>query len=98
MTTSPNTVSPRGGLIQALHVPGPIPGLADKLMLFGRFVGSWGLEWTGTDPMASPPPRMASCTSAGSSAAESYLDRPRSGPARRGPDAPGLPRLDDPVL
>ncbi|MGB0098128.1 MAG: hypothetical protein WBP81_37025 [Solirubrobacteraceae bacterium] len=54
MTTSPNTVPPRGGLIDALYVPGPATDLADKLMLFGRFVGSWELEWTGTDPAGQP--------------------------------------------
>ena len=54
VTTSPNTVSPRGGLVDALHVPGPATDLADKLMLFGRFVGSWELKWTGTDPAGQP--------------------------------------------
>lgn len=35
------------GLIRALHVTGPVGEHADKLMLFGRYVGSWHLEWTG---------------------------------------------------
>jgi hypothetical protein len=38
-----------GGLIEALHVDGPAADYADELMLFGRFVGSWTLEWTGGD-------------------------------------------------
>jgi hypothetical protein len=36
------------GLILALHVTGPSGEHAGKLMLFGCFVGSWHLEWTGT--------------------------------------------------
>jgi hypothetical protein len=35
------------GLVDALHVAGPAAEHADKLMLFGRFVGSWNLEWSG---------------------------------------------------
>ncbi len=38
----------------ALHAPGPDPGYADKLMLFGQFVGSWHGEWSGYDTNASP--------------------------------------------
>ncbi len=38
------------GLITALHVDGPTGEHADKLMLFGRFVGSWTLHWTGGSP------------------------------------------------
>jgi hypothetical protein len=42
------------GLIEALHVNGPAAEHADKLMLFGRFVGSWCLEWTGPDTGGQP--------------------------------------------
>jgi hypothetical protein len=42
------------GLIAALHVAGPAGEHADKLMLFGRFVGSWRLEWTGAGPGGQP--------------------------------------------
>ena len=42
------------GLIAALHVIGPAGEHAAKLMLFGRFVGSWHLEWTGTDGNGQP--------------------------------------------
>ena len=42
------------GLIGALHVTGPAGEHAGKLMLFGRFVGSWHLEWAGTDPDGQP--------------------------------------------
>lgn len=38
------------GLLRALHVSGPAGEHADKLMLFGRFVGSWRLEWTRNGP------------------------------------------------
>ncbi|HET7579854.1 MAG TPA: hypothetical protein VFK33_11295 [Bacillales bacterium] len=37
------------GLVEALHVSGPAHEHTDKLMLFGQFVGSWDLEWTGLD-------------------------------------------------
>ncbi|GAA2701726.1 hypothetical protein [Nonomuraea recticatena] len=37
------------GLVGALHVPGPADDYADKLMLFGQFIGSWDVEWSGTD-------------------------------------------------
>jgi hypothetical protein len=42
------------GLPEALHVPGPDPRLADRLALFGQFVGSWALDWTGTGPDGEP--------------------------------------------
>jgi hypothetical protein len=42
------------GLIEALHVDGPAGQHADELMLFGRFVGSWELDWRGTNPDGSP--------------------------------------------
>jgi hypothetical protein len=37
------------GLIEALHVPEPSGQHTDKLMLFGQFVGSWDIEWSGID-------------------------------------------------
>jgi hypothetical protein len=48
VTNRAHTTSPGHGLIEALHVWEPHPDLADPLMLFGRFVGSWELEWNGT--------------------------------------------------
>jgi hypothetical protein len=42
------------GLIAALHATGPAGEHAGKLMLFGRFVGSWQLECTGVTPAGSP--------------------------------------------
>lgn len=42
------------GLIEALHVTGPDPALAEELMLFGRFVGSWRVDWSGTDRTGEP--------------------------------------------
>jgi hypothetical protein len=36
------------GVIEALHVSGPAPEHADKLMQFGQFVGSWCVQWSGT--------------------------------------------------
>ena len=35
-------------LVDALRADGPAGPYADKLMLFGRFVGSWDLEWRGS--------------------------------------------------
>lgn len=40
-------MSASSGLTAALHTPGPDPGLAGDLELFGRFIGSWQLAWTG---------------------------------------------------
>jgi hypothetical protein len=37
------------GLAGALHAAGPAGPHASELMLFGRFVGSWALEWIGED-------------------------------------------------
>jgi hypothetical protein len=42
------------GLVEALHVSGPAGVHADKLMLFGRFVGSWHLQWSGSGPDGAP--------------------------------------------
>ena len=40
------------GLREALHATGADPARADELRLFGQFVGSWTLDWAGTDPSA----------------------------------------------
>lgn len=47
MTTAGADPGADSGLTAALHVGGPAGPHADKLMLFGRFVGSWHLEWSG---------------------------------------------------
>jgi hypothetical protein len=49
VTTEKDATGPGTGLIAALHATGPASEHADKLMLFGRFVGSWHLAWSGTD-------------------------------------------------
>ena len=41
-------------LISALHVPGPAGAHVGNLKLFGRFVGSWHLDWTGHDADGQP--------------------------------------------
>ena len=41
--------TPQSGLSDALHSPGPDSALRDQLQLFGQFVGSWDLDWSGTD-------------------------------------------------
>jgi hypothetical protein len=45
--TTNDTTRADNGLIEALHDGGPAAEHADRLMLFGRFVGSWNLAWTG---------------------------------------------------
>ena len=54
MTSKTDATQPGTGLIEALHVTGPAAEHAGKLMLFGRFVGSWSLEWTGPDGGGQP--------------------------------------------
>jgi hypothetical protein len=46
-TMIPPGAAAGAGLIEALHVSNPAPEHQDKLMLFGRFVGSWVIHWTG---------------------------------------------------
>lgn len=49
MTTTPMIpvgAAAGAGLIEALHVSEPASEHQDKLMLFGRFVGSWTIHWT----------------------------------------------------
>jgi hypothetical protein len=38
------------GLSAALLGEGPLKALADELRLFGQFVGSWSIDWTGRGP------------------------------------------------
>jgi hypothetical protein len=38
---------PACGLVEALHVDGPAGEHAEQLMLFGQFIGSWDLVWSG---------------------------------------------------
>ena len=52
MTT--DTHQPAEGLAEALHAPGPAPDGAPELMLFGQFVGSWDVAWTGSDEQGQP--------------------------------------------
>lgn len=54
MTTAADTMRPPTGLPQALHVRGPDPHYAQQLMLFGQFIGSWALDWTGSDAGGRP--------------------------------------------
>jgi hypothetical protein len=42
------------GLQEALHVAQPTAELAQRLHLFGQFVGSWDLRWSGTDAAGRP--------------------------------------------
>ena len=41
-------------LIEVLVASGPLPEHADKLMLFGQFVGSWDIDATYFDPDGTP--------------------------------------------
>jgi len=49
VTTTSTTTEPGSGFIAALHVDGPTGEHADKLMLFGRFVGTWDVHWIDGD-------------------------------------------------
>jgi hypothetical protein len=42
------------GLIDALHVDGPAGPNADRLHLYGQFVGSWDITWAGLRPDGRP--------------------------------------------
>ena len=42
------------GFIAALQAAGPSGDAAEQLMLFGQFVGSWDLAWSGLDPDGRP--------------------------------------------
>jgi len=37
------------GLPEALHVDGPTGADAEQLQLFGQFIGSWDIAWSGLD-------------------------------------------------
>ncbi len=37
------------GLVEALHVPGPAGPDDQHLQLFGQFIGSWDIAWSGLD-------------------------------------------------
>jgi hypothetical protein len=37
------------GLVEALHVSGPVGPNAEQLELFGQFIGSWDVAWSGLD-------------------------------------------------
>ena len=37
------------GLVEALHATGPAGPDADQLQLFGQFIGSWNIVWSGLD-------------------------------------------------
>jgi hypothetical protein len=54
MTDTAEATRPDSGFIDALHVPGPVDEEAASLMLFGQFVGSWDLEWSGTGADGNP--------------------------------------------
>jgi hypothetical protein len=50
-------------MIELLRADGPSPEYADKLMLFGRLVGSWDIE--GKEPgstVSMPAPGRPSCS------------------------------------
>ncbi|WP_199432359.1 hypothetical protein [Qaidamihabitans albus] len=47
-------MSTNPGLAEALHAPAPDGTHARRLDLFGRFVGSWDLDWSGPDAVGQP--------------------------------------------
>jgi hypothetical protein len=55
MVTDPTTTdAPDDGLIEALHVASPAADQEERLMLFGQFVGSWDLQWSGFGTRGEP--------------------------------------------
>ena len=42
------------GLVEALHVDGPPGPDAEQLQLFGQFIGSWDIAWSGLDADGRP--------------------------------------------
>ncbi len=54
MTSEKQTAGSGDALVEALHVDGPAPDLADQLGMFGQFVGSWTLDWSGPGPDGEP--------------------------------------------
>jgi hypothetical protein len=54
VTAETNPSHAGDGLIEALHVSGPAGPHVDELGLFGRFIGSWTLEWCGRDSDGDP--------------------------------------------
>ena len=54
MTAIDALARPGDGLIEALHVPRAAANASEQLMLFGQFVGSWDLRWSGPDPDGEP--------------------------------------------
>jgi hypothetical protein len=42
------------GLTEALHTAGPAGPNAEQLQLFGQFVGSWDVAWSGRDAESRP--------------------------------------------
>ena len=54
VTTESDVAGPTNGLVEALHANGPAGRHVEQLDLFGRFVGSWRLHWSGTGPDGRP--------------------------------------------
>ncbi len=98
MATATTTSEPGSGLAAALHASGPAPEHADKLMLFGRFVGCWTLQMERRRATGHGDRRIALRLGPRRSRRPRHLDRPRPRTARRGPAAAGIPWLDDPIL
>jgi hypothetical protein len=49
MTADAHAAPIGDGLREALHATAADPARSDELRLFGQFVGSWTLDWAGTD-------------------------------------------------
>ena len=88
-------------LSEALHVGGPGGPHAEELQLFGQFIGSWDIDWSGVDAAgwtADGARRAALRLGARRPRRAGRLDRPGPRRAGRGAAAAGVPRLDDPLL
>jgi hypothetical protein len=54
MNTAPAPRVDADDLAVFLHTTGPAPGLEEQLSLFGRFIGTWDVEWQGTNLNGEP--------------------------------------------
>ena len=81
-------------------MPGPAGPHADKLGLFGQFVGSWTLEWAGRDADGNPATMTGElhfgCVLGGRAVQDIWIVPGRG--TGRGQAVAGLSRFDDPLL
>jgi hypothetical protein len=53
-TVDPHNLETGKDLATVLHAAGPAEELAGKLKTFGRFIGSWRIDWYGSATVQEP--------------------------------------------